>query len=471
MKLNFGKRFLMFLHWLCSLLIAAALVLLVIKPPFAVEYYNKFTSLVTPMQLKIIAIGVLVIYAILVIAELCLVFKRRKRIERGFIVMDSSDSGGARIAISAIEQMVRRSVTNIEGITDMKIKIESEDDAINIRVNASLINGGHVPTVTMNMQQAIRQFVEMNCGVAVRSVPIVIRSVSEPSRRQKKKNAQLAAPAQPEAEKEDETVVAAAEPASEPETVAEPAPVEPVVEPAVEETPAYEAPVTDEPVEIVPETEPVFEPVEPEATEPEEAYMPDEPEEIYEPVEDTAPAAEVYETAEAAEPEDIYAPEEAAETAETYAPVEEAEPEDIYAPAETAESEETYAPAEEAEPEDVFAPVETVEAEDVYAPEESYEPAEATEPEEAAEPEDAGEAEEADEPRYTYGHRDIDSILFGTGKEEAKPAEDTPEAETEAEPAPAPVAEAPAVAEPVAADDAAVAVDDDDEDYFSVDDD
>ena len=470
MKLNFGKRFLMFLHWFCSLLIAAALVLLVIKPPFAIEYYNKFTSLVTPTQLKIIAIGVLALYAILVIAELCLVFKRRKRVERGFIVMDSSDSGRVRIAVSAIEQMVRRSVTNIDGITDMKIKIESEEDAINIRVNASLINGGHVPTVTMNMQQAIRQFVEMNCGVAVRSVSIVIRSVTEPSRKQKRKNAQLAAPAQAEAEKEDETVVAATAPVSEPEPVAEPEPVEPVytapVEPEVPETPVYEAPVAEAPVETVPETEPVFDTVEPEVTEPEEAYTPDEPDDLYAPVEADEPA-QTYEPEAAAEPEDVYAPAGTTDDEEAYAPADAAEQDDVYVSAEkTVEAEETYEPMEAAEPEDIYAPVEAAE------PEETDVFTEPTESVEAAEPEEVDAVEEADEPRYTYGHRDIDSILFGTDKaEDAEPVDDAPEAESN--PEPAPVAEAPAADdETIAADDAAVAVDDDDdENYFSVDDD
>jgi hypothetical protein len=112
------------------------------------------------------------------VLQACVIFHRGKRTDRGFITVDSSDAGRVRIAVSAIEQMVRQSVTSVDGINDMKIAIDSLDDAINITIAATLQSGSHVPTVTMNMQRAIRQFVEMNCGVAVRSVSISINSVT-----------------------------------------------------------------------------------------------------------------------------------------------------------------------------------------------------------------------------------------------------------------------------------------------------
>ena len=261
MKLNAGKRILMFLHWLCSLLISAALVLMVLKPPFAVKLYEKGRALVTDSQLKIIAIVALAVYAILTIAQLVLIFKRRRRSERGFIVMDSSDSGRVRIAISAIEQMVRQSVTDIEGITDMKIKIEGDEDAVNIAVNATLINGGHVPTITMNMQRAIRQFVEMNCGVAVRSVPICIRSVTDAANAKRGRKKEIPAPASVPAQ-EPEPVYAESEPAPAPEPVyaaPEPEPAPAYTEPEAEEPIAEPEPAFAPATEYAPETEPVVE--------------------------------------------------------------------------------------------------------------------------------------------------------------------------------------------------------------------
>ncbi len=179
MKMNLGKRILMFFHALFSLLICAAFAAYLIVPDFLMKIHARAEAALGARRLGIIGIALLVVYAALAIALICLVFRHGRREERGYISVDSSDAGKVRIAVSAIEQMVRQSVLSIDGITDMKIDITNEDDAIAIGVNASILNGSHVPTITMNMQRSIRQFVEVNCGVAVRSVSISINSVSD----------------------------------------------------------------------------------------------------------------------------------------------------------------------------------------------------------------------------------------------------------------------------------------------------
>ena len=244
MKLNAGKRILMFFHWLVSLLIVAAFALYLIVPEFLTKYYDKLVEKIGFNSVKIIGIALLAIYVILAVAQVLLIFRRRKRSDRGFIVVDSSDSGKVRIAISAIEQMVRQSVGNIDGLTDMKIGIDNQDDAVGIRVNASIESGRHVPTITMNMQRAIRQFVETNCGVAVRTVSISINSVvnqAEGSRRHRRGKAQETPSATPVAVSEPETYsIPQEEPEPEPVVYAAPTFVEPA--PIVDPQPAPEAP-------------------------------------------------------------------------------------------------------------------------------------------------------------------------------------------------------------------------------------
>ena len=198
MKLSVGKRILMFFHWLLSLLFVATFAVYLIAPGFLKVYYHRLVDVLGYTKVRIIGIALLAVYAIIAVAQACLVFKRKKRSDRGFITVDSSDSGKVRIAISAIEQMVRQSVGSIDGLTDMKINIENQDDAIGIIVTASIVNGSHVPTITMNMQRAIRQFVETNCGVAVRTVSISINSVTNqqdaPKRRRRGKGQEPALP-------------------------------------------------------------------------------------------------------------------------------------------------------------------------------------------------------------------------------------------------------------------------------------
>ena len=262
MKLSIGKRILMFFHWLCSLVICAGVAAYVIKPDEVTAIYNRVTGRLTPTEVMVIGIAALAVYVVLCVIQLCIIFHRGKRADRGFITMDSSDAGRVRIAVTAIEQMVRQSVTSIDGINEMKIDIESMDDAIGINIAATLQNGCHVPTVTMNMQQAIRRFVEVNCGVAVRSVSININGVSSvpesKGRWGRKPHAEVpptpqtppayapafepAPAAEPAAPAVEQEPVAAPEPVAEPEPVAAPEPValpDPV---PAEPEPAYDLP-------------------------------------------------------------------------------------------------------------------------------------------------------------------------------------------------------------------------------------
>lgn len=265
MKLNFIKRVVLFFHWLLSLLV----VLCVFFSEYASMAYEKIQSVIDPKYMKIGSVAVMVIYAILSICVLIMVFKRSsKRTERGFITMDSSETGKVRIAVGAVEQMVKQAVGTVDGIADMRISISSLDDAIAINVNVSVVNGSHVPTVTMNMQRAIRQFVELNCGVAVRSVAINVQTVVNPSEGSKRgRKAEKAMPAaQPAAVPQSEPVaeepVMAYTPVEEYSAAADFAQIEmPAAEESVSEQPEVIEEVYAEEPEMVFEQEPteVFE--------------------------------------------------------------------------------------------------------------------------------------------------------------------------------------------------------------------
>ncbi len=187
--MSLGKKTLIFAHWLCSALICAAFFTFLFAPDFVRDGYDGLTASIGTFRARVLFGVLLAIYAALAVALVYMLFRRAKkagRAERGFIDVASGDSGRVRIAVAAIEQMVRQSVHSIEGISEMKIDIENQDDAIGINVNAVIVSGSHVPTLTANMQRAIRQFVELNCGVAVRDIAISINAVTstaEPGRR------------------------------------------------------------------------------------------------------------------------------------------------------------------------------------------------------------------------------------------------------------------------------------------------
>lgn len=164
-----------FLHWLLS-------VIGMVSVAFREQAENIWNMLRgeigdTPAQYAFLAL--MAVYAVLSIVCLLMIFKRDgKGGERGFITMDSSENGKVRISVSAVEQMVRRAIEHVEGVAETKIAISNRNDALNVTVKAVLAGGAHVPTVTLNIQRAIRQYVEMNCGVAVCTVSVNVQSIS-----------------------------------------------------------------------------------------------------------------------------------------------------------------------------------------------------------------------------------------------------------------------------------------------------
>ncbi len=163
-----------------STLIGMALAACVAVRAFGVDLIGKaIDGLVSASEYgKYIVAGVAAVLVLLGILVLVFMFRRAaKRVDRSFVVIDSSDKGRVRIAMSAIEEMVRQAVHSMQGASNLKIGVHNEEDAVSIGVETSVAAGEHIPTVTLNMQRSIREYVETNCGIAVRGVSVTINSV------------------------------------------------------------------------------------------------------------------------------------------------------------------------------------------------------------------------------------------------------------------------------------------------------
>lgn len=178
MKLNFGRKLVLFLHWLLSVIAVVLAACLCVWPDFVYSLFDMAYGAIGKSTTDIIGAAVLCVYLLLCVLTVTFIFSDgRKRRERGFITVDSSDSGRTRIAVSAVEQMIRQAVRMVEGITEIKTNIINQEDAISIDVNVTIAGGAHIPTVTSNIQRAIRSYIELNCGVAVRTVSVSVHAV------------------------------------------------------------------------------------------------------------------------------------------------------------------------------------------------------------------------------------------------------------------------------------------------------
>ena len=178
MKLNFGRKLVLFVHWLLSLAACAVAAVFCVWPDTIYRGFDAAYAAIGKNSTDIVGIVVLAIYAIFAVASVIIILSRDgKRGERGFIIVDSSEAGKTRIAVSAVEQMIRQAVRGVDGISEMKSGIVNCEDAISINTSVTIANGAHVPTVTMNIQRAIRSYIELNCGVAVREVSVSVNAL------------------------------------------------------------------------------------------------------------------------------------------------------------------------------------------------------------------------------------------------------------------------------------------------------
>lgn len=181
MKMSIGKRLVLLLHWLLSVIACLMCVFFCIWPEVIRGGIELLCELIGKRSTDIMGGIFLAIYVILAAASIAfIVCKNQRDKESGFITVISDDSGKTRIAVGAIEQMIRIAVHGVEGIAELKTTITNEMDAIAIAANITVISGVHIPTVTSNVQRTIRNYIELNCGVAVREVSVSVHALETP---------------------------------------------------------------------------------------------------------------------------------------------------------------------------------------------------------------------------------------------------------------------------------------------------
>lgn len=178
MKLNIGKKIVLFLHWLFALIMSAIAVLYYVAPATVNQANEWLVQRLGRNETTVLLVIILVVYLLLVAATAAVIFRNKeKREERGYIVIDNGDKGRSRIALSAIDSMVRQSVRNIDGVSELKTAVIGQQDAVTINAIVTAQNGAHIPTITANVQNSIRNYIELNCGVTVREVCVSVNAL------------------------------------------------------------------------------------------------------------------------------------------------------------------------------------------------------------------------------------------------------------------------------------------------------
>lgn len=178
MKLNFGQKLLLFVHWLLSLIGCVLAAMLLIVPDTVYGLFDRGYDLISKRTFDTIGIVVCAVYLLISVGCVIMIFSgSSKRQDRGLITVYSNETGKTRIAVSAVEQMTRQAVCGVEGISDVKASITGSEDAIGISISLVLKRGAYLPTVTANIQRTVRGYIEQNCGVVVHNIVVNVRAV------------------------------------------------------------------------------------------------------------------------------------------------------------------------------------------------------------------------------------------------------------------------------------------------------
>ena len=181
MKTSFWDKVLMFLYVLIALAFSVCMALRGFGVDLLGAMFAGLEQGAGRFLSVVIGLGLAAIVVLLSAYMLMMLFgKGKKRVPTSFVPVESADGSQVHMSLTALAQMARQAIGRSTEIKDMKITVTSDGDAVSVAVELILRATAHVPTVTRNMQESIRNAIEKNCGVTVRDVQIVVSALSGP---------------------------------------------------------------------------------------------------------------------------------------------------------------------------------------------------------------------------------------------------------------------------------------------------
>jgi uncharacterized alkaline shock family protein YloU len=88
-----------------------------------------------------------------------------------------TDFGDIRISIETIENLALKAATKQRGVKDLKARIQASDTGLNIILRAVVDGESSIPSLTEEIQKAVKEHVEEIAGIPVTNVAVFIANV------------------------------------------------------------------------------------------------------------------------------------------------------------------------------------------------------------------------------------------------------------------------------------------------------
>lgn len=175
MTIKFWDRFFSAIAGLIILFLGICLLILTLGIfPFQLDQtIQGFLKGDIVLWLRVVVIGIAVVFVLLGIHDLSLLFRRTK--DRGFI-MQHTELGDMSISVHAMENMVKKCVDTHEDLKVIHTRIHRTKDGISVGIRISLANGVNIPLTVNNLQKQIKHYITSISGVDVKEVRVMVET-------------------------------------------------------------------------------------------------------------------------------------------------------------------------------------------------------------------------------------------------------------------------------------------------------
>ena len=176
MRNRIFDRILIFCYVVITVSVSVITALRVFGIDLAQNLFDGLSANAPGILWKLIIVGIAVIIVLLGLLTLVEITPSRKK-KSSFITISGDESGEVRVAMPAMRDMVMQAIGKIEGLSEMNVDVADCGDSISVAINLDVDTSVHVPTLTMNMQRAVRTYIQTTCGVAVKNVSVTVRNI------------------------------------------------------------------------------------------------------------------------------------------------------------------------------------------------------------------------------------------------------------------------------------------------------
>ncbi|HHY91728.1 MAG TPA: alkaline shock response membrane anchor protein AmaP [Firmicutes bacterium] len=172
-----GDRLLAFLTSIFLLLAALGLALTAAGVPQLLSAGSTFFTLYLYGRWQTGVAALLVLLMAVRLAYVALPWRRE-----GQILVLSSELGEVSIALTAIENLVQRTATQVAGVKDVRSTVRAKPEGVSVGLLAWVGSEVNVPTLSAELQKAVGQRLQEVIGLKAAAIRVAIKDIGADKR-------------------------------------------------------------------------------------------------------------------------------------------------------------------------------------------------------------------------------------------------------------------------------------------------